>query len=126
MSISEKCNTNNTVLFLCAFRIVNIKLSFELSSQSFSQILFKEHFFFIMSSIAQQTLSIFMLIIEYFKSFRRFIMSERSLYKRNILILSKFNFIFKSTNRIEFNHIHVALNEFIKFLSQIFCIFYKV
>ena len=82
--------------------------------------------FLIVSSIAWQTSSTFMLIIRYFKFFQWFIMNERSLHKRNILIISKSDLIFKSMSRVEFNRIHAALNEFIKFLFQIFCIFYKV
>ena len=126
MNISEKCYTNNIVSFLCVFKIVNTKLSFELSRWSFSQILFKKQFFFIVSSIARQALSTFMLIIQYFKFSRWFIINEKSLHKRSLLILLKFNFIFRSMNLVEFNRIHVVLNEFITFLFQIFCISYKV
>ena len=82
--------------------------------------------FFIMLSIARSTLSIFILIIQYFKFFQWFIMSERSLHKRRILILLKFNFIFWSINRVGFNCIYAALNKFIKFLFQVLCISCKV
>ena len=126
MNIFEKCDIINIVSFLCVFRIVNTKSNLELSQRNFSQLLFKEQFFFIIWSIVRQALSIFILIIQYFNFFWWFIISERSLHKRSILILSKSNFIFKSINRVEFNHIHAILNKFIKFLFQVFCIFYKV